>query len=166
MWLLYCGIFLLSSKALSVSVGYLLSSKDDKVWGFFTLHLLLWIHFKNFPFFWIFHKAKFLPSKSNTLKNDKIQMNVLTSGSLIAICETVEGPLSTFSTIWWALFISHTFNNAWNTEVEWGIICFLQQGKGAVCVCPRGYARCRKWNEINKKWQITGFWILGGFINC
>lgn len=99
-------------------------------------------------FFWIFHEAKLLPNKLNSLKNDEIQMNVLTSGSLIAICETVEGPLSTFSTVWWALFISRTFNNAWNIEVQWGIISFLQQGKGTMCL-PHRICKVQKmkWNK-------------------
>jgi len=124
-------------------------------------------------FFWIFHKAELLPGQLNSLQNDdEIQMNVLTSGSLIAICETVEGPLlSTFSTIWWELFILRTFNNAVKMMLETlkyseELLVFCSKVK-ALCVCPRGYARYRKWSEINKKWQITGFWVLqGGFINC
>lgn len=33
--------------------------------------------------------------------------------------------------------------------------------------CPRVYARYGKRNEINKKWQMTRFWVLPGeFINC
>lgn len=78
-------------------------------------------------------------------------MNTLNIRNLIAICETVEGPLlsTTLSTTLQDLFILCACNDAvkmmpetlkYNEE----FLVFCKQGKGTMYDCPRVYTRYGK----------------------
>lgn len=92
--------------------------------------------------------------------------------NLIAICETVEGHLLNNLHILKDVFISCAFNGSAKIMPETlkyseELLEFWKEGKGTMYGCPRVYARYGKRNEINKKWQMTRFWVLPGeFINC